>query len=221
MVRYHYATFKPKGLLNRLLVRMHRYSSDVARSWKSGAFFEHKGNQLLAEEPYGSTEIVLRARGVEPKELLTLIAADLDALNDSFGALRDKVEKKIPCVCSQCRQSTQPFFYDYARLKKRREKGRLLVECEDSFEKVEVTALLDGIFNNLTNALTNNELETLLTNGEVEKVLRYFQARQPEAVGLLARLAEAKRHFGDGRISYTKEYDQVFNQVVAVVRGWL
>ena len=146
VLRYHYTTFKPKGLPNRLMVRMNRYVQDISRAWRNGAYFQDSGNELLVEEPYNTSEIVLRVRGKNPKALLTLIAADLDALNAGFGSLREKVKKKIPCICSVCKKLVNPHFYDYDNLLYRRERGKRTDECDISFEEVEVVALLEGVF---------------------------------------------------------------------------
>jgi internalin A len=89
-------------------------------------------------------EIELRARGPERKALLNVIASDLDALNASFEGLRDKVGKFVPCLCNLCRNSTTPERYEEGRLLKRKQDGRLTIECPESYEEVSVLELLDG-----------------------------------------------------------------------------
>lgn len=74
-----------------------------------------------------------------------MIAADLDASNESFQGLREKVDKRIPCNCSRCGTSTEPEFFAQNMLLYRREHGRLKVECPKSFEEADVQELLDGI----------------------------------------------------------------------------
>jgi internalin A len=157
VLRYHYTTFKPKGLPNRLMVRMNRYVQDISRAWRNGAYFQDSGNELLVEEPYNTSEIVLRARGKDPKALLTLIAADLDALNSGFGSLREKVKKKIPCICSVCKTRVNPHFYDYDNLLYRRERGKRTAECDISFEEVSVAGLLEGVFSKKNQHTQNQE----------------------------------------------------------------
>lgn len=87
----------------------------------------------------------MRARGLERKELLSVISADLDALNASYHNLTEKITILIPCVCSQCRLSLEPEFFEQKRLLHRKEHNRLEVECPSSFEDVDVIQLLDGI----------------------------------------------------------------------------
>ena len=90
-------------------------------------------------------EIELRARGPQRKELISVIASDLDALNASFEGMRDKVRKSVPCICSNCRLSTNPERYEEGRLLKRKQDGKLMIECPESYEDVSVLELLDGL----------------------------------------------------------------------------
>src|SRR5258708_39087179 len=90
-------------MFSRLTVRLHRFVRDSAMAWTTGVFFERDSIAVLVEILPDGSEIELRARGPEPKALLGVIAADLDALNDSFQGLRDKVHKRIPCSCGDCR----------------------------------------------------------------------------------------------------------------------
>jgi hypothetical protein len=99
----------------------------------------------LAEVPAKGGEIVLRARGPERKELLSVISADLEALNNNFHGLKDLVGKWVPCHCSRCCELTEPEFFDQKRLLQRKTDGKLRIECPASYEDVDVLELLDGI----------------------------------------------------------------------------
>ncbi len=143
-LRYRYE-FLPKGIVSRLIVRMHRFVMRPDLSWISGALFERDGTELLAEVPPKGGEIILRARGPERKELLSVISADLDALNDSFHGLKDLVSKLVPCNCSRCRKLTEPEYFYHNRLLQRKKDGKLKIECPASYEDVDVLELLDGI----------------------------------------------------------------------------
>jgi hypothetical protein len=143
-LRYRYE-FLPKGIVSRLIVRMHRFVNQPDLSWISGALFERAGTEVLAEVPAKGGEIVLRARGPERKELLSVISADLDALNNNFHGLKDLVGKWVPCHCSRCRKLTEPEFFDQRRLLQRKIDGKLKIECPASYENVAVLELLDGI----------------------------------------------------------------------------
>ena len=144
VLRYRY-DFMPKGLISRLMVRLHRFVPQPDLGWVTGVLFERDGSQVLVEIPPKGGEIALRARGSERKELLSVIAADLDALNDSFHGLKERVEKLVPCNCTQCRKQSNPESFEQKRLLQRKRDGKLKVECPTSYEDVDVLELLDGI----------------------------------------------------------------------------
>ncbi len=144
MLRYRY-DFMPKGMISRLTVRLHRFVRNPEMAWITGVLFERDATAVLVELLANGSDIELRARGPERKALLSVIAADLDALNESFQSLRDKVDKRIPCNCTQCRKAPAPWFFAQKNLLRRRENGVLKVQCDLSFEEVDVLELLDGI----------------------------------------------------------------------------
>ena len=144
VLRYRY-DFLPKGIISRLTVRLHRFVCNPAMAWVTGVLFERDSTAVLVELLANGSEIELRARGPEHKALLSVIAADLDALNESFQGLRDKVDKRIPCNCKLCRMASVPEFFAQRDLLRRKEDNRLKVECPRSYEDVDVLELLDGI----------------------------------------------------------------------------
>ena len=144
VLRYRYE-FLPKGVISRLTVRLHRFVINPEMAWVTGVLFERDRTAVLVEVLANGSEIELRARGPEHKALLSVIAADLDALNESFQGLRNKVDKRIPCNCKVCLTASVPEFFDQKALLKRKQDNRLKVECPRSYELVDVLELLDGI----------------------------------------------------------------------------
>lgn len=144
LLRYRYE-FLPKGLISRLMVRLHRFVSQPELGWVTGVLFERNGTEVLVAIPPKGGEIALRARGAECKELLSVIAAELDALNDSFHGLKEKVEKLVPCNCIQCQGLMQPRTFELRELLRRKKYSKFKVECPGSFVYVDVLELLDGI----------------------------------------------------------------------------
>jgi internalin A len=143
-LRYRYE-FLPKGIISRLIVRMHRFVIHPDLSWVNGALFERGDTEVLAEVTDKGNEIVLHARGAERKELLSVISGDLDSLNDHFHGLKNLVSKWVPCMCSRCRLLTEQEFFEQKRLLQRKKDGKLKIECPTSYEDVDVLELLDGI----------------------------------------------------------------------------
>jgi hypothetical protein len=144
VLRYRY-DFLPKGMISRLTVRLHRFVRDPEMAWVTGVLFERDSTAALVEILPNGSEIELRARGPERKALLSVIAADLDALNDSFQGLKEKVDKRIPCNCEVCRKEPVPWFFEQRALLRRQEHNVRTVQCDRSFREVDVLELLDGI----------------------------------------------------------------------------
>jgi internalin A len=111
----------------------------------TGVLFERDTTAVLVELLASGSDIELRARGPERKELLSAIAENLDALNGSFPGLREKVDKRIPCNCKMCRTAEVPEFFSHKALLRRKENNKLRVECPRSYDDVDVLELLDGI----------------------------------------------------------------------------
>lgn len=141
---YHYE-FLPKGIISRLTVRLNRFVRDPQKAWIAGVLFEREGTSAVVEVLANGKDLQLRARGPDRKALLSVIALDLDSLNESFEGLRERVSKRVPCVCSVCQESRTPQLFDERQLTRRKENGRLKVECPVSYEELSVLALLDGI----------------------------------------------------------------------------
>ncbi len=139
---YH---FLPKGMINRLMVRQHRFVPNPELGWQTGVFFEQGDTALLVQLSDKGDEIIFRARGAERKELLNIIAAELDALNATYEDLPEKIIKKVPCICKECLAETTPEFYTYKELKKRQRKEVPTIECRASYAHVSVGELLEGV----------------------------------------------------------------------------
>ena len=143
-LRYHYR-FMPKGILSRLIVRLHRYIIDVkTEAWKTGVVLHREGAIARVAETYDERNIFIHVKGVNARDLLTIVAEEIDRLNHSYHNL--KVEKLVPCNCESCDALIEPNFYEYADLTRRKELGRKTVECKVSYKDVEVLRLLDNVF---------------------------------------------------------------------------
>ena len=146
MLTYRYE-FLPRGLVSRLMVRMHRFVKQPNLCWSSGALFEHNETQVLVETAARGNEIVLRSRGPEKKSLLSVIASDLDAINDSFQGLKDKVGKWVLCNCNTCVKLPEPAMFAQKQLMDRKQRGKATIECPQppDYLDVSVLDLLDGM----------------------------------------------------------------------------
>lgn len=144
-LKYEYG-FMPKGLLYRLMVRLHRHIAQGQTAvWNAGVVLERAGSMAEITESLDRRTISVRATGLRAKELVTIINEELERLHAPFGE-RLKVEVKIPCNCRICHKSQKPHFYDKTDLEKRLERGKNTIECSESYDDVPVRGLLDGVF---------------------------------------------------------------------------
>jgi GTPase SAR1 family protein len=145
ILQYKYDFFMPKGLLSQFIVQMNRYIADHALVWQRGVILERKGAKAEVIESYDARNIKIRVFGGNRRDFMTIISEKIDVINSQFEKM--KVEKLIPCNCTECKNDETPFFYEYADLKRRIEKGRREVECGRSYEMVNVRALIDDVIN--------------------------------------------------------------------------
>ncbi len=206
VLRYRYE-FLPKGLVSRLMVRQHRFVPRPDMAWTSGVLFERDGSQVLVEIPAKGGEIALRARGHERKELLSVISADLDALNETFHGLPDRVSRLIPCNCVKCQTLTESEFFEQKQLLQFKRDGIVEWPCSKSYKMVNVLELLDGVSvkklpgwawekkiavseENIT------QIRDLIQEGDTQAALELFKKINPkEATILLGTFSElSKKH---------------------------
>ena len=143
-LRYRY-DFMPKGLLSRIVVRLHHFVTRPDLAWQRGALLERLGTKAEIME-LEKDMIRIRVQGDDPflrKELRSIIAEEFDRLHGTFEKLH--VEKLVPCKCSSCATAVEPNFYEYSDLDTRRKKNKTTVECRISYDDVEVVSLLEGI----------------------------------------------------------------------------
>ncbi|MFN0175573.1 MAG: COR domain-containing protein [Saprospiraceae bacterium] len=146
-IRYEYS-FMPKGLFSRLIVRMHRYIAPLQWAvWKSGVVLVRSGAYADIVESLDRRTISVRAKGLKSKELLTIIVHEIESLHENYPGLR--VQAMIPCNCQFCQTSVNPNFYNKAEIETRLKKGRLTIECYNSFEDISIQGLLEGLFSSI------------------------------------------------------------------------
>ncbi len=210
-LKYEY-TFMPKGLLYRLIVRLHRHiAKGQTAVWNSGVVLERMGAQSEISESLDRRTISVRATGLYAKELVTIINEEVERLHAPFGD-RLKVTVKIPCNCRICKGSNKPHFYEKSDLDNRILKGKATVECKESFDDVSVSGLLEGVFVKHTN-VTSDQIKALIQSGKTEEVLEaLYELNYIDALTLKARFTAAQKEYLGGRIEY-KAYEQIINQV--------
>ncbi|MDJ0901322.1 MAG: COR domain-containing protein [Xenococcus sp. MO_188.B8] len=172
--RFEY-TFMPKGIISQLIVRLSSFidKDDSYRdlAWKKGVVFIknddfRKGKYRVLEKDMTRAEVIeeieqkvikIKVSGLpqEKKELLSIIRKEILDIHNRFEGLVFK--EKIPCNCEECVSSNEPFFYDYNYdILRRLQKKIHLIECGESFQKIEILSLIDNVIDS-NNLLTSDD----------------------------------------------------------------
>ncbi len=88
-------------------------------------------------------EIKIRVAGKHQKELMTIVAYELDRIHRSYRRL--KYQKLIPCNCEKCKPSQEPHFYPLDVLRKFAEDRQDRIQCQKSYRMVDVLGLIDDV----------------------------------------------------------------------------
>ncbi len=150
ILRYEY-DFMPKGIITRFIVEMHqliyRPQSFLPKGrgdivWRDGVILTDGYGKAEVIEDYEKREIRIRVTGKQKKSILERIRHELWKIHATYDD-RLKYKELIPCNCSECKGSQNPHLYDFDALRRRLEKGKYDVECEKSYEKVNVRGLIE------------------------------------------------------------------------------
>lgn len=143
LLRYRYE-FMPKGIITRLIVILHPYIAGQVLVWRDGVVLENDETRAEVAEDYEHKQIAVRVAGQQKRELLTIVAWELERINASYGS-RLKCDKLVPCNCRQCKGSQEPNFYKWDVLNRYLADGRETIECQESYERVTVRGLVDDV----------------------------------------------------------------------------
>ncbi|MCV3214843.1 CHAT domain-containing protein [Plectonema radiosum NIES-515] len=142
ILRYKY-DFMPKGMLTRFIVETHPWIEQQNLVWKSGVVLNKDQTRAEVIEDYNQKEIKIRVAGNRKKELLAVVTHELEKIHNSFERLQYKT--LVPCNCKVCEGSLTPYSYPLDNLYKRLKAGRYQIECEESYESVDIRRLIDDV----------------------------------------------------------------------------
>jgi GTPase SAR1 and related small G proteins len=142
ILRYTYE-FMPKGIITQFIVAMHRFIAEQHLVWRSGVILKKDSTRAEVIETYGKREIRIRVAGKQKKELLTIVAHELNKIHASYERLR--YSQWIPCNCPQCKASGEPNSYPFETLKNFAVERRDTIQCYKSYEMISVWELIDDV----------------------------------------------------------------------------
>jgi len=170
-LRYTYPEFMPKGILTQFIVATSRLILGD-HVWKSGVVLERESTRAEVLERYNLREVGIRVTGQHKKELMTIVAYELDRINESYSDLQ--YDKLIPCNCAACRATSEPYFYRIAVLLRFMADGQSKIQCQKSYEMVEVRSLIDDVLphTQLVEPLDpHSKLGNVIFSGHIEQVI--------------------------------------------------
>ena len=138
VVRYEY-DFLPKGIVTRFIVALHHLIAGDALVWKTGVVLERDGSRAEIIEEMSQRRIRVRVSGPATDGLLAIVDDQLERLHASFPLL--KVERYLPCPCSECVDKAEPYGFALQQLAKMAMKEKH-IQCHESGEMIDAARLL-------------------------------------------------------------------------------
>jgi hypothetical protein len=156
ILRYEY-DFMPKGIITRFIVEMHlliyrpqpslpKGRGDIV--WRDGVILADNDAKAEVIENYHQREIRIRVSGNHKKSLLDRIRHELWKIHPTYDN-RLKYQEFIPCNCTECKGSQDPHSYTFESLRRRLANRRYQVECDKSYQMVNVRGLMEDFPDNL------------------------------------------------------------------------
>jgi internalin A len=142
ILRYKYQ-FMPKGIITRFIVETHPWIEEQKLVWRNGVVLSYQLARAEVTEHYNQREIKVRVLGNHKKDLLAVVNHELEKIHQSFERL--KYETLVPCNCRECANSANPYTYSLEKLRKRLNAGVYQIQCDDSYEQVDVRRLIDDV----------------------------------------------------------------------------
>lgn len=172
---YHY-DFMPSGIITRFMVLNHHLMREDSY-WKSGAIFERENTSaLITSDPF-NRKIQLWIDGPQQKEMLSILREKMDYIHKTLN--QPAVREMLQCVCEQCENGHDPFFYEYEILKRFYYRGRKTIPCSRSAEDVSIERMLGGI-----------ERTSVSAEDEILRILRNIQTNYDDEESLLRKANE-------------------------------
>ena len=143
LIRRYTYTFMPKGILTRFIVETHPWIEEQKLVWKNGVVLNKDQTRAEVIENYHQREIKIRVAGNRKKELMAVITHELEKIHNSYERLQ--YQTLVPCNCEICKNLPTPYSYSLDKLNKRLSDRRYQIECENSYEMVDVRRLIDDV----------------------------------------------------------------------------
>lgn len=134
--------FMPKGILSRLIVKMHQDIVDQ-KYWRYGVLLNYENTFAFIREKYFENKISVTLSGENKKEFLAVIRRTVFEINKDFQKL--KVDEMVQCNCDECIHSPTPHFFSYDLLRRCEANDIKQLMCENSLFEIKVASLITNL----------------------------------------------------------------------------
>ncbi len=142
LLRYVYE-FMPKGIITKFIVVMHLLIPKQSLVWKNGVILAKDKTLAEVVEYYDKREIRIRVTGKYKRELLAIIRYELSKIHATYQRL--KFDELIPCNCSICKDSQEPYFYRFNIIQRFVGDRQEHIQCQKSYQMVSLQRLIDDM----------------------------------------------------------------------------
>ncbi len=141
---FEYEIFMPAGILWQFIVEMKEEIKDDL-VWRFGILLDFNDTEAEVIEINEKNLIQIKVKGKRKEDIRAVIIRKIDEINRQFKKLKTK--KLVPCVCERCRDSKEPYLFDYKTLINAKNAQLKIQElqCQSSFKVVKVDNLFSGI----------------------------------------------------------------------------
>lgn len=149
-------TFKPKGIISRLIVRFHEnivWQNGKQIVWKKGVLLKSENSvaRIIESEQFRKITITVSGKNpVDNREFITVISNEIKRIHQDWFEDRLEFKELIPCYCDVCKKSNEPQFYELKTVKNYY-KSNLELTCDKSVnagnpQRVNARRLLEGVY---------------------------------------------------------------------------
>ncbi|MCD4650672.1 MAG: GTP-binding protein, partial [Candidatus Cloacimonetes bacterium] len=150
--------FLPNGIITRLTSRNYK---DIGKHdyWRYGVAFQIEDAVVMVREIRLEREIKIYISGKQKNEMLFYVLNEIAEINRTLQ--NPSLDVFVTCTCDECRESEEPYLFDYDYLERAKAKNKQFVECQNSLEDISLPALLSGM------ATSKSKLDKFLDNRAV------------------------------------------------------
>jgi hypothetical protein len=222
--KYEFGKYMPEGLMSHLIVSLHTYIEDEINVWHRGVNPQYEKSFAEIIETYGEINTFeIKIAGSQKREMLAIIRENFAKIIKPFKKLYYR--ELMPCNCQECGESKVPYFYIFENLQKRLEKNIFKVQCERSYEEIDVRKLIDSViiedgFVDIKQLIANNELKNALNEALQAAKKQKNTDKVNEITLLLSRYTNNENSKGKGIIDekdYLLERSKITNSLLSLV----